>query len=269
MQTDICVGARRGIGLDRSIERRDEMKLRQMLAGFVALAAGALIVMPSGTSLAAGFQNSSDFQSASLPPTTQVPQFSSQTPSTNMVRPDYIIGPDDVISVDVFQIPDLSRTVQVDSEGNVLLPLLGSVPAAGRSVAQLSQQVAAAYGDKYVRDPKVTVSVKQSESQKVTVNGAVVQPGIYPISSGTTLMQAIALAKGPDTKLASDRVAIFRTVGQNRTEATFDIGDIQSGKVQDPQLQAHDIVVVDTSGARKFLQDISPIAPFAVLGAIF
>jgi polysaccharide export outer membrane protein len=247
------------------------MKMRQMLAGFVTLAAGAMIIMPPGSSLAGSFQSSStsNFQSASLPPTTQVPQFSSQTPSTRMVRPDYVIGPDDVISIDVFQIPDLSRTVQVDSEGNVLLPLLGAMPAAGRNVRQLSQQIAAAYGAKYVRDPKVSVSVKESESQKVTVNGAVVQPGIYPISSGTTLMQAIAMAKGPDTKLASDRVAIFRTVGQNRTEATFDLGDIQAGKVQDPQLQAHDIVVVDTSGTRKFLQDISPIAPFAVLGAIF
>lgn len=245
------------------------MKMRRMLAGLVALAAGAMIVMPPGTSLAGSVQNSPAFQAASLPPTQQVPQFSSQMPSTSMVRPDYVIGPDDVISVDVFQIPDLSRTVQVDSEGNVLLPLLGSVPAAGRSVSQLSHQIATAYGDKYVRDPKVTVAVKNSESHKVTVNGAVVQPGMYPISSGTTLLQAIALAKGPDTKLASDKVAIFRTVGQNRTEAVFDLGDIRDGKQQDPQIQANDIVVVDTSGTRRFLQDISPIAPFAVLGAIF
>ncbi len=245
------------------------MKMRWMLAGFMALAAGAMIVTSPGRSLAGGVQNSPGFQSASLPPTQQVPQFSSQMPSTAMVRPDYIIGPDDVISVDVFQIPDLSRTVQVDSEGTILLPLLGQIPAAGRSVAQLSRQIATEYGDKYVRDPKVTISVKDSASQKVTVNGAVVQPGIYPISSSTTLMQAIALAKGPDTKLASDKVAIFRTVGQNRTQATFDLDDIRDGKMQDPQVQANDIVVVDTSGTRKFLQDISPIAPFAVLGAIF
>jgi polysaccharide export outer membrane protein len=247
------------------------MKMRQMLAGFVALAAGAMIILPPGLSLAAGVQSSStpSFESASLPPTQTVPQFSSQTPSTNIVRPDYVIGPDDVIGVNVFQVPDLSSTAQVDSEGNILLPLLGSVPAAGRTVGQLSQQIAAAYGSKYVRDPKVTVSVKNSDSQKVTVDGAVVQPGIYPISSGTTLMQAIALAKGPDTKLASSKVAIFRTVGQNRTQAVFDLSDIRDGKVQDPQLQAQDIVVVDTSGVRKFLQDISPIAPFAVLGAVF
>jgi polysaccharide export outer membrane protein len=186
-----------------------------------------------------------------------------------MVRPDYVIGPDDVIAVNVFQVPDLSGTVQVDSDGNVLLPLLGSLPAAGRTTGQLSQQIAAAYGSRYVRDPKVTVSVKNSDSLKVTVDGAVVQPGIYPITGGTTLMQAIALAKGPDTKLASSKVAIFRTVGQNRTEAVFDLSDIRDGKVQDPQLQARDIVVVDTSGVRKFLQDISPIAPFAMLGAAF
>jgi len=248
------------------------METRQIFAGLAAFAAGVMILVPSGSSLAAGSQNyysAPSYQSASLPSATSVPQFSSSTPSTSIVRPDYIIGPDDVVSVDVFQIPDLSRTVQVDSEGKVLLPLLGSVPAAGRSVAQLSQQIAAAYGDKYVRDPKVTVSVKESASQKVTINGAVVQPGIYPISSGTTLMQAIAMAKGPDMKFASDRVAVFRTVGQRRTEATFDLADIRDGRVQDPQVQAGDIVVVDTSGMRRFLQDISPIAPFAALGAIF
>ena len=247
------------------------MKMRRRAASLVAVAAGAIVIAASAPSLAGGVQNSTtpNFQSAALPPAKTVPQFQSQSPVTNMVRPDYVIGPDDVIAVNVFQVPDLSGTVQVDTEGNVLLPLIGSVPAAGRTVGQLSQQIAAAYGSRYVRDPKVTVSVKSSESLKVTVDGAVMQPGIYPISSGTTLMQAIALAKGPDTKLASSKVAIYRTVGQNRTAAVFDLSDIRDGKVQDPQLQAHDIVVVDTSGVRKFLQDISPIAPFAVLGAAF
>jgi polysaccharide export outer membrane protein len=245
------------------------MKMGRLFAVLMALtASGALLLNPSG-GRAAGFQSTpgSNFQSASLPPTT--PQFSSPAPPTNIVRPDYVVGPDDLISVDVFQIPDLSRTVQVDSEGSILLPLLGQVPASGRTLAQLSQQIASAYGSRYVRDPKVTVSVKESASQKVTVNGAVIAPGVYPITSGTTLMQAIAMAKGPDMKYASDRVAIFRTVGQQRSEAVFDLGDIRSGKAVDPQVHANDIVVVDTSGMRRFLQDISPIAPFAALGAIF
>jgi polysaccharide export outer membrane protein len=245
--------------------------MRRISSAGIALAVAALIVSTSAPGLAGGLESTSPpaFQTSALPPAKTVPQFSSQSPATNIVRPDYIIGPDDIIAVNVFQVPDLSSTVQVDSEGNVILPLLGSVPAAGQTVGQLSQQIAAAYGAKYVRDPKVIVSVKNSESLKVTVDGAVVQPGVYPISSGTTLMQAIALAKGIDTKLASDRVAIFRTVGQNRTEALLNLDDIRDGKLQDPQLQARDIIVVDTSGVRKFLQDVSPIAPFVALGAIF
>lgn len=70
-------------------------------------------------------------------------------------------------------------------------------------------------------------------------------------------------------KLASDRVVIFRTVGQRRTEATFDMSAIRDGRIEDPQLHAGDIVIIDTSGVRRFLQDISPLAPFASLGAIF
>lgn len=247
------------------------MAIRQTFAGLMALAVGALTIGLPDASLAAGppINSLPSYRSASLPPATDVQQFSSQMPPTSIVRPDYIIGPDDVLAVDVFQIPDLGCTVQVDAEGKVLLPLLGAVPAAGRSVAQLSLQIAAAYGANYVRDPKVTVSVKDSASQKVTVDGAVIQPGIYPITNSTTLLQAIAMARGPDMKFASDRVAIFRTVGERRTEASFDISDIRNGRVADPQLHAGDIVVVDTSGVRRFLQDISPIAPFASLGAIF
>ncbi|HEY3916641.1 MAG TPA: polysaccharide biosynthesis/export family protein [Stellaceae bacterium] len=246
----------------------------------VALVAG-VVFLPAGSSKADGFQpQNSSFQSTSqfapvgspASPGVQsaaIPQFSSTVPSTSIVRPDYVIGPDDTVSVDVFGVPALSGTVQVDSEGKVLLPLLGEVPAAGRSVGQLSKQIAAAYGASYVRDPKVTVSVKDSASQKVTVDGAVLQPGIYPITTRTTLMQAIALAKGPDPKLASDKVAIFRSVGQQRSEAVFDLGEIRDGKSMDPQVQPNDVVVVDTSGMRRFLQDISPIAPFAALGAVF
>ena len=247
------------------------MDTRQIFAGFVALAVGAMIIAPPRLTLAADPESYSmpSSPSASLPSTPTFQQFSSQVPPTSIVRPDYIIGPDDVLTVDLFQIPDLSRTVQVDADGKILLPLLGPMPAAGRSVEQLAQQIARAYGAQYVRNPKVIVSVKDSASQKVTVNGAVLQPGIYSITTSTTLMQAIAMAKGPDIKYASDRVAIFRTVGQRRTEATFDIADIRDGKVQDPQIHAGDLVVVDISGVRRFLQDISPIGAFAGLGAIF
>lgn len=249
----------------------------------VAIIAGAMLLVPPGLSFANGFQGQNSFQPASPASgssfsapasntsfqSAAIPQFGSSVPPTSIVRPNYIVGPDDVLSVDVFGVPALSGTVQVDSSGQILLPLLGEVPAAGRSIGQLSQQIGFAYGQNYVRDPKVTVTVKDSASQKVTVNGAVLAPGIYPITSQTTLMQAIALAKGPDPKFASDKVAIFRTVDQRRTEAVFDLGDIRDGKSLDPQVQPNDIVVVNTSAIRRFLQDVSPVAPFAALGAIF
>lgn len=266
------------------------MSMPKLWSVIVAFVAGAMIVVPPGSSQAGGFQGQTSFQPASgssfqpsaggsfVPtgPATNtsfqsaaIPQFPSSVPSTNIVRPNYVVGPDDVLSVDVFGVPALSGTVQVDSNGQILLPLLGQVPASGRTIGQLSQQIAFAYGQSYVRDPKVTVTVKDSASQKVTVDGAVLAPGIYPITTQTTLMQAIALAKGPDPKFASDKVAIFRTVGQQRSEAVFDLSDIRDGKSIDPQVQPNDIVVVDTSAIRRFLQDISPVAPFAAMGALF
>jgi polysaccharide export outer membrane protein len=239
-----------------------------------------LVALSSAASLAGGLQSQSfsspsGNQSAMLSnggvnaPTMATPQFGTNAPATTITRSDYVIGPEDVIEVDVFDVPNLSRTVQVTSTGRVLLPLLGDVSAAGQTVDQLSNQIQTAYGDRYLRDPRVTVTVKDSASLKVTVDGAVIQPGVYAISTDTTLMKAIALAKGPDMKLADvNKVAIFRTVGQRRSEAVFDLEDIREGKAVDPQLMANDIVVVDTSAIRRFLQDISPIAPFAALGAL-
>jgi polysaccharide biosynthesis/export protein len=181
----------------------------------------------------------------------------------------YRIGREDVLVIDVFQVPDLSRTVEVDSNGRVLLPLIGQIKAVDQTPDQLSAAIANALSAKYVNDPQVTVSVKESQSEKVTVEGAVVQPGIYPIVTSTTLMKAIALAHGPDMKLANlDKVAIFRNADGKRSTELYNYQDIRDGKIADPQVVADDIIVVDTSGIRRFLQDISPIAPWAALGGV-
>jgi polysaccharide export outer membrane protein len=181
----------------------------------------------------------------------------------------YRIGREDVLVIDVFQVPDLSRTVEVDSNGRVLLPLIGQIKAVDQTPDQLSAAIANALSAKYVNDPQVTVSVKESQSERVTVEGAVVQPGIYPIVTSTTLMKAIALAHGPDMKLANlDKVAIFRSTDGKRSTELYNYQDIRDGKIADPQVVADDIIVVDTSGIRRFLQDISPIAPWAALGGV-
>ena len=180
---------------------------------------------------------------------------------------DYRIGPDDKLDINVFQIAELSRTITVDSGGKILLPLLGSLQASGRTPGELSADIGAALKKSYMKDPQVTVSVKEAQSERVTVDGAVIQPGVYPLSGRTTLLQAVSLAKGPDPRLANiRRVAIFRTVGGARRSAFYDLGMVRNGKAEDPEIYGNDIVVVDTSGSKSFFQNFQ--GSFGLLGML-
>jgi polysaccharide export outer membrane protein len=163
-----------------------------------------------------------------------------------------------MLDINVSQVPELTKTVQVDSGGKVLLPLVGQVQASGRTPAELSDDIAGGLKKNYMKDPQVVVSVKEAQSQRVTIDGAVVQPGVYPLTGPTTLLQAVALAKGPDPKLANPKkVAVFRTVQGARHSAFYDLTQIRSGKSGDPLIYGNDIVVVDTSGGKSFMQNFS------------
>lgn len=169
---------------------------------------------------------------------------------------DYKIGPQDTLEINVFQVKDLTGPAQVDSAGNILMPLIGTVRAAGKTPHELSQHLEAELGRKYLKDPRVNVSVKDASSLRVTIDGAVMQPGIYPLTGPTTLLQAVALAKGPDSRVANiKKVAVFRDVGGQRTTKLYDLARIRSGAAPDPQIMGNDVVVVDTSGAKSFLRD--------------
>jgi polysaccharide export outer membrane protein len=185
-------------------------------------------------------------------------------PST-VVQDDYGIGPQDTLEITVFQVEDLSRTVRVESNGTILLPLIGQMTASGRTPKQLSDEIAAALGRNYMKEPLVTVTVKESSSRRVTVDGAVIQPGIYPISGNTTLMQAIALARGPSDLADLGQVAIFRNNGAQRTAAMFDLSSIRTGKMADPAVLANDVIVVETSGGRRFLHNLGNVVPLLQL----
>ncbi|HYM85525.1 MAG TPA: polysaccharide biosynthesis/export family protein, partial [Pseudoxanthomonas sp.] len=112
-------------------------------------------------------------------------------------RPEYRLGPGDLVKMQVFQLPDLEREVRVDNAGRITLPLIGAVDAAGSSLSQIEAQVASRYGDRYLQDPQVTLSLLESPNQQVTIGGAVEQTGIYPMGAPhLTLQQAVALAKG-------------------------------------------------------------------------
>lgn len=231
----------------------------------LAIAASfAVFCSAISTSWAAPLNFGTSSRAATAPATAfkEVPSAPGPAP---IREPDYLIGPQDKLDVNVFQIEDLSKVVTVESSGTILLPLIGQVRATGRTAKALSEDIAEKFGEKYVKDPLVTVTVTESASQKVTVDGAVTQPGIYPISGNTTLTQAVALARGTIEDANLRQVAIFRNEGDKRMAAVFDLSAIRSGKMPDPQIEANDVIVVDTAGGRRILRTLGTLVPFLYL----
>ena len=193
--------------------------------------------------------------------------------STNFGMPDapvvasvddlYKLAPLDVITVMVFQAPDISRDYQIDQSGRITMPLIGRVDAVGVSTGELGTVIEQRLGQKYMRDPNVTVSLKESRSRVVTVDGSVRKPGIYPATAPLTLVQVVALASGTDELANPRRVAIFRTIGGKRTAAAFDLTDIRRGEEQDPSVYPGDTIVVDGSGVKKAQRELLQTLPFA------
>lgn len=174
----------------------------------------------------------------------------------------YRIGATDMITVTVFQVPDLSlEEVRVDASGNLQMPLIGTVQAAGRTPDELASDIAAALGREYLRNPQVSVTVAEAASQKVTVDGAVTKPGVYVMRGRTTLLQAIAMAEGPSRIADLKQVAIFRDGPNGRMVALFDLAQIRSGRMQDPNLQGNDVVIVDTSRLNASIRDALQVLP--------
>jgi polysaccharide biosynthesis/export protein len=178
---------------------------------------------------------------------------------------DYKISALDVVEITVLNVPELTRTVQVSSSGTINLPLVKVVRAAGRTQTQLERDIAGKLEATYLQSPQVSVFVKEYNSQKVTVDGAVLKPGIFPKNGNLSLLQAVALAEGLNTVADPTAVLVFRTAENKRMAARFDLRKIRSGEVDDPMLQAGDIVMVDESATRTTLRDITSAMPITGL----
>jgi polysaccharide export outer membrane protein len=181
----------------------------------------------------------------------------------------YKIGPLDVVEVSVFKVPDLSRTVQVAEDGSITYPLIGQVTAAGRTAHELEVDLKHKLGEKYLRSPQISVLVKEYNSQRVTISGAVKTTGVYAIKGRTTLLQVIAMAGDIDGSTASGDIVIFRTVDGQRSAARFDADLIKNGKADDPEVLPGDVVVVDTSATKVALSNVLRVLPLATSAAIF
>jgi polysaccharide export outer membrane protein len=110
---------------------------------------------------------------------------------------EYALGAGDVLRVSVYDNPDLSQEVTIETDGAFSYPLIGRVQAAGLTVRQLESLLAQRFAEGYLVSPQVAVTVTQHKSQHVYVMGAVSKPGPYPLQRQTTLLEALSAAGGP------------------------------------------------------------------------
>jgi polysaccharide biosynthesis/export protein len=163
---------------------------------------------------------------------------------------DQLIAEDDLLKVDVFEVDELDRTVRVDSRGAISLALIGSVQAAGKTIPALETEIERRYGVNYLQNPEVSIFMTESAGQRITIDGSVVKPGIYPVSSTTTLLQIIALAGGFEEIADETKLYVFRNFDGTRLVANFNVKEIRAGERADPRIFGGDVVVSFPSGAK-------------------
>ena len=186
-------------------------------------------------------------------------------PSTFTLPEGYQISPLDKLKVTVFQFEDLTGEYDVDLSGNIAMPLVGTVKAVDLTTDDLQKLLVQRLGEKYLQSPDVSVSIKESSRFKVTVDGSVRQPGIFPMTGKMTLMQAVALARGVDENANPRRIAVFRQIDGQRMAAAFDLTSIRRGEAQDPQIYSGDIIVVDGSATKEIYRSLLQTLPVVSL----
>jgi polysaccharide export outer membrane protein len=157
-----------------------------------------------------------------------------------------VIGNDDRLTINVWNEPEASRSVPVRSDGRISLPLAGEVQAAGRTPLQLEQEIATKLLN-YITKPEVTVIVEQINSQKFNILGQVAKPGSYPLTTATTVLDAIATAGFFRDFAKQKGIYILRqNPGGAELRIPFNYKDVIKGKYpeQNIKLQPNDTIVV-------------------------
>jgi polysaccharide biosynthesis/export protein len=178
----------------------------------------------------------------------------SSAPSTSATAPSavkandskYVIGNDDMLAINVWKEPEVSRSLPVRSDGKISLPLVGEVQATGRTPLQLEKDIANKLRN-YITDPEVTVMVQQINSERYNILGQVAKPGSYSLALTTSVLDAIATAGGfRDFAKKKGIYILRRSATGGDTRIPFNYKDVIKGKSpeQDIRLQPNDTVVV-------------------------
>jgi len=196
-----------------------------------------MMILLAGLATAARAQDAAPNPAAGESKTTTV----SATDNSN-----YVIGPQDVLEIDVWKEPELTRTVPVRPDGKISMPLLNDVQAAGLTPDQLASQITASLR-KYVTDPQVTVIVSQINSQRVYILGEVIRAGAYPLMPGMTVLEALSSAGGFTPFAKRSKIYVMRQENGKQEKLPFDYKAAVSGKGQNQsmmQVEAGDTIVV-------------------------
>ncbi|MGQ0590678.1 MAG: polysaccharide biosynthesis/export family protein [Sphingosinicella sp.] len=191
-------------------------------------------------------------------------EITQELPRPTHVRPparDFRLGPYDNIVIDVLGAAELRREGRIDGSGNFNLPLIGSVQAAGRTPAELASSIGDLLRGRYIRNPQVSVSVREIASQEFSIDGEVRQPGRYAAAGDITLQVAIASARGITEEAQMSEVVVFRTIEGRQMAALYSLRDIREGRAVDPDIYTGDIIIVGTSRSRRLFRDLAQIAP--------
>jgi polysaccharide export outer membrane protein len=159
--------------------------------------------------------------------------------------PDYKIGPQDMLRVDVWKEPDISRTVPVRPDGKITLPLVNDVQASGLTTTQLAAKIAEGL-KKYITSPQVTVGVTEINSRKIFVSGEVTRPGAFPLLPNMTVLQALSSAGGFTQFAREKKIYILRMENGRQVKHPFNYKEAVSGKnvEQNIILEGGDVIVV-------------------------
>ncbi len=212
---------------------------------------GLLILFLAGCSTAGLDSSSSDFSSGQQTKDGNLRLVSALPPPKNTNEgAEQPLAENDLLEVDVFEVDELDREVRIDPNGRISLSLIGSVQASKKTISQLETDIERAYGEKYLQNPEVSVFVKESAGQRVTVDGAIQKPGIYPVSSTSSLLQVVAQAGGFKEIADTTKLYVFRDFDGEKLVANYNVKEIRNGKKADPRIFGGDVIVSFSSGSK-------------------
>lgn len=171
---------------------------------------------------------------------------------------DYILGPSDLLQIDVFQVDELSGTERINAAGYIKMPLIGLVKVAGLSREQSEDLITELYAEGYLQDPQVNIDIMEYVSHQITVLGHVTNPGVYPLKGKTTLLQALAMAGDAGALANEEEVVVFRSDESGVVVGyVVNLEAVLAGTTVDPEIIGNDKVVVPVSGSKSFIKGIT------------